>query len=75
MWADLRERMAQFGLRLHEEKTRLIEFGRLPALDQKRGSQRRLSWEGVSQMAELRDYPPGGFSYLLQDCGPSSGRT
>jgi len=30
-WADLRERFATFGLGLHEEKTRLIEFGRYAA--------------------------------------------
>jgi len=30
--ADLRERFARFGLGLHEEKTRLIEFGRFAAL-------------------------------------------
>jgi group II intron reverse transcriptase/maturase len=28
---DLRERMAKFGLELHQEKTRLIEFGRFAA--------------------------------------------
>ncbi len=27
-WAELRERLARFGLELHPEKTRLIEFGR-----------------------------------------------
>lgn len=42
MMADLRERMARYGLRLHEDKTRLIEFGRLPALDRKRRGVRRL---------------------------------
>ena len=30
-WADLRERFAKFGLELHPDKTRLIEFGRLAA--------------------------------------------
>jgi group II intron reverse transcriptase/maturase len=30
-WADLRERLAQFGLELNAEKTRLIEFGRFAA--------------------------------------------
>jgi hypothetical protein len=30
-WADLRERFAKFGLDLHPDKTRLIEFGRLVA--------------------------------------------
>jgi RNA-directed DNA polymerase len=32
-WAELRERLAQFGLELHAEKTRLIEFGRNAARD------------------------------------------
>lgn len=41
MLANLKERMAQFGLALHEEKTRLIEFGRLPALDRKKRGIRR----------------------------------
>ena len=41
MLEDLRERLAHFGLKLHEGKTRLIEFGRLPALDRKRRGVRR----------------------------------
>ena len=32
---DLRERFAKFGLELHPEKTRLIEFGRFAARDRK----------------------------------------
>jgi RNA-directed DNA polymerase len=32
-WADLRERLAKFGLELHAEKTRLIEFGRHASRD------------------------------------------
>ena len=32
MLVDLRARLQQFALALHEDKTRLIEFGRLPAL-------------------------------------------
>ena len=35
-WADLRERFAEYGLELHPEKTRLIEFGRHAAEDRKR---------------------------------------
>ena len=31
-WLALKERLAKFGLSLHEDKTRLIEFGRFPAL-------------------------------------------
>ena len=32
-WADLRDRLAKFGLELNAEKTRLIEFGRFAARD------------------------------------------
>jgi len=32
MLVDLKERLVHFRLALHEDKTRLIEFGRLPAL-------------------------------------------
>jgi RNA-directed DNA polymerase len=39
---DLQERLQQFGLQLHEEKTRVIEFGRLPALAHKQRGERRL---------------------------------
>jgi group II intron reverse transcriptase/maturase len=34
-WADLRDRLARFGLELNAEKTRLIEFGRFAARDRK----------------------------------------
>jgi RNA-directed DNA polymerase len=35
-WDELRERLAAFGLELHPEKTRLIEFGRFAASNRKR---------------------------------------
>jgi len=35
-WAELRERLAEFGLELHPEKTRLIEFGAFAASNRKR---------------------------------------
>lgn len=41
MMADLKERLAKFGLSLHEDKTRLIEFGRLPALRRQQRGERR----------------------------------
>jgi hypothetical protein len=41
MLADLKERLAKFGLLLHEDKTRLIEFGRLPALARRQRGERR----------------------------------
>jgi RNA-directed DNA polymerase len=34
-WADLRDRLAKFGLELNAEKTRLIEFGRFAAQNRK----------------------------------------
>jgi group II intron reverse transcriptase/maturase len=41
MLVDLTERLAKFRLTLHEDKTRLLEFGRLPALRRvKRGEPR-----------------------------------
>jgi RNA-directed DNA polymerase len=39
--ADLRERFAQFGLELHPEKTRLIEFGRFAAENRSRRGDRK----------------------------------
>ena len=39
--ADLRGRLAQFGLELHPEKTRLIEFGRFAARDRARRGERK----------------------------------
>jgi len=41
MWAALQERLGKFSLALHEEKTRLIEFGRIPAHRRSRSGQRR----------------------------------
>jgi hypothetical protein len=40
MRADLQQRLAGFGLTLHEDKTRLIEFGRLPAIVRRRRGER-----------------------------------
>jgi group II intron reverse transcriptase/maturase len=39
--ADLRDRFAMFGLELHPEKTRLIEFGRFAARDRQRRGDRK----------------------------------
>ena len=38
---EFRERLAKFGLELHAEKTRLIEFGRFAARDRKRRGDRK----------------------------------
>jgi len=34
-WRAFREQLAKFGLELHSDKTRLIEFGRFAARDRK----------------------------------------
>jgi group II intron reverse transcriptase/maturase len=39
--ADLRERFARFGLELHPDKTRLIQFGRFAARDRERRGDRK----------------------------------
>lgn len=39
--ADLKERLAKFRLALHEDKTRLIDFGRLPSLRRPKRCERR----------------------------------
>jgi RNA-directed DNA polymerase len=39
--ADLRERLAKFGLTLHPDKTRLIEFGRYAAERRRKRGQGR----------------------------------
>ncbi len=41
MLADLEERLSKFGLTLHEDKTRLIEFGRFAAITRQRRGERR----------------------------------
>jgi hypothetical protein len=41
MMADLGERLGKFSLALHEDKTRLIEFGRFPALRRREHGERR----------------------------------
>ena len=57
-WADLRDRLAKFGLELNAEKTRLIEFGRFAARDERRGvsaSLRRSSSSGSRTSARRRE--------------------
>jgi RNA-directed DNA polymerase len=41
MGADLKQRLAKFDLSLHEDKTRLIAFGRLPAIARRQRGERR----------------------------------
>src|SRR5215208_5009846 len=56
---DLRERLATFGLALHPDKTRLIEFGRFAA--------RRRSAKGLAEAGDLR--LPGLHAHLREAPG------
>ena len=55
---ELKERLAKFGLDLHPDKTRLIEFGRFAKADRKRrglGKPETFDFMGMTPL--LRDYP------------------
>jgi len=56
--AELRERMAKFGLELHPQKTRLIEFGRFAAERRKQrgeGKPETLNFLGFSVLQKGTD--------------------
>ena len=56
--ADLRDRFAKFGLELHPEKTRLIEFGRYAAENRaRRGDRKPETFEFLGLHAHLREDP------------------
>jgi Reverse transcriptase (RNA-dependent DNA polymerase) len=57
-----RDRLAKFGLELHPEKTRLIEFGRFATRDrEKRGEGKRIGHPACCALeTTLRDTPPLG---------------
>jgi hypothetical protein len=59
MLADLKERLAKFGLSLHEDKTRLIEFGRVPALAPQQRGDRRKETFAFSRLHPLLRVVPG----------------
>src|SRR5271166_2890061 len=71
--ADLRERFAKFGLELHPDKTRLIEFGRLVVS----GSRRRSISLGSRTFAgrPSMDGSGCGASRSRSECGRSCGRS
>ena len=65
---DLKERLAKFGLDLHPDKTRLIEFGRFAKADRKRRGQGKpetfdcqSAFNGDPLSASKYDPPPGGW--------------
>ena len=63
MSGALRERLAQYGLELNEEKTRLITFGRLPALRWAQEGQRGNRYhkqDGRCQGCPFQEASPAG---------------
>ena len=57
---DLGERCAEFGLELHPEKTRLVEFGRFAAADRRRRGERKPeTFDFLGIHALLREDPEG----------------
>ena len=80
-WADLRDRLAKFGLELNAEKTRLIEFGRFAARDRKARDSASLRRSGfsASRISARRPGSRGGSSSsgspTRNGCGPSCERS
>jgi len=79
--ADMRERMAAFGLALHPEKTRLIEFGRFAAANRQA---RRLGQAGDVHLPGLHPHlrvaagaaaSSSSGSRAATGCAPSCGRS
>jgi group II intron reverse transcriptase/maturase len=77
--ADLRDRFAQFGLELHPDKTRLIEFGRFAARDRQRRGDRKpetfefLGFIGVLPLAlQHTDSVPSRRPFGVDVVGPGS---
>ena len=78
--ADLRDRFAQFGLELHPEKTRLIEFGRFAAeRRQRRGDRKPETFEflGFTHICAKTgaDGSSSSGSRARRRCTPSSARS
>jgi RNA-directed DNA polymerase len=78
--ADLRDRFAQFGLELHPDKTRLIEFGRFAARDpERRGDRKPETFEflGLTHIARrtATDDSSSSGSRAKRRCTPSSDRS
>ena len=65
-----RERLAKFGLELHSEKTRLIEFGRFAARDrEKRGEGKPETFTSLGLHALLREAPEQRSIHRLAENG------
>jgi len=64
---DLKERLTQFGLELHPEKTRLIEFGRFAAQDREaRGEEKPETFNFLGFTHISGKTPQGKFTLLRQ---------
>jgi hypothetical protein len=67
LWAELRERFAKFGLALHPEKTRLIEFGRYADRNRRdRGDGKPPTFNFLGFTHSCAKTRKGGFTVLRQ---------
>ena len=72
-WAELAERFAKFGLELHPEKTRLIEFGRFAAEDRKRNGRGKPETLRLPRLhARLREDAEGAVRGAAADVSQAS---
>ena len=63
---ELRQRLQKFGLELHPQKTRIIEFGRFAARNRKaqgRGKPETFAFLGFTHICVLRDQQAGKLSH------------
>ena len=75
-WRNLRERFAKFGLELHPDKTRRIEFGRFAEENRKRGGEGKpetFDFLGVQHISGKNRLgaSPCGAGRSVSACGPS----
>ena len=66
---QFRERLAKFGLELHAEKTRLIEFGSFAEQNRKRrgeGKPETFTFMGCKRMAQNGQQADGGEAAILK---------
>jgi len=72
---EFRERLAKFGLELHPEKTRLLEFGRFAAVDRRKRGEKKpetftfLGSGALEHQIRIRRRGGGGIAESRKDPG------
>jgi hypothetical protein len=70
--AELKDRLAQFGLSLHEGKTRLVEFGRFAARNRQAAGLRRPETFDFLGFSVLQAHTERSSSWTDQSCGQAA---